>query len=146
MAGQQREADEAAAAQNKLGARVRGNSHDAAAALIRRCHVQISLAVEGETLRPAESAEEGTDFALLVDAQHAVETRSGRAGYKQFAGGTERQGIRRHGRFERGEYENLPVGVDLENRAAAVAHKKIADGIECDSGRNAHAFDPKLRA
>ena len=78
--------------------------------------------------------------------QHAVKTRSGRAGDEQFAGGAERQVIRRHGRFERGEYENLAVGIDLENRAAAVAHKKIADGIERDSGGDAHAFDPKLRA
>ena len=68
MAGQQREADEAAAAENQFGARVRRNSHDAAAALIRRRHVEISLAVEGETLRPAEAAEERADFALLVDA------------------------------------------------------------------------------
>ncbi len=37
-------------------------------------------------------------------------------------------------------------GTDLENRAAAVADKKIADGIERDSGCGAHAFDPKLRA
>ena len=54
--------------------------------------------------------------------------------------------IRRHGGFERGKDENLPVGIDLENRAAAVADEKIADGIERDSGRGAHAFDPELRA
>ena len=54
--------------------------------------------------------------------------------------------IRRDRRFKRGEDENLAVGIDLENRAAAVADEKIADGVEGDSGCDAHAFDPELRA
>ena len=53
--------------------------------------------------------------------------------------------IRRDRRFERGEHKNLAVRIDFENRAAAVAHEKIADGVERDSSRDAHAFDPKLR-
>ena len=50
------------------------------------------------------------------------------------------------GRLERGEDKNLPVGADLENGAAAVADKEVALGIEGDSGGDAHAFHPKLRA
>src|ERR1700722_8062144 len=146
VAGHEREAHEAGAAKNKFCAPVHGNSHDAAAALIGRRHVEISLAVESEALRPAEAAEERADFAFLIDAQHAVETRGGRARDKQFARGAERQVIGRHRWFERGEDENLAVGADLENRAAAIAHKKVADGVERDSSGHAHAFHPKLRA
>ena len=43
--------------------RVRSNAHDAAAASERSRHVEISVAVEGETLRPAEAAEKSADFA-----------------------------------------------------------------------------------
>ena len=46
----------AAAAENKLGARVRGNSDDAPAALIRRRHVKISLAVEHHSAQRRGSA------------------------------------------------------------------------------------------
>ena len=69
MSGQQREADEAAAAKHQFGARVRRDSHDAAAALIRRRNVEISLAVESQSLRAAKAAEERADLALLIDAQ-----------------------------------------------------------------------------
>src|SRR6266853_4023988 len=53
--------------------------------------------------------------------------------------------VGRDGRLERCKHENLPAGADLEYRAAAVADEQVANGIERDSGRRAHAFDPKLR-
>jgi len=45
------------------------------------------------------------------------------------------------GRLERGEDENLAVGTDLEDRAAAVAHIEVLLAVEGDPGGHPHAFD-----
>src|SRR5260370_37396591 len=120
---QQCEAYEAAAAENLFGITIGGDPHDAAASRVGGGNVKISLAVECQSLRPAESSEKRADFAFLIDAKHAVETRGRGAGHKQFAGGAEREMVSCDGRLERRKHENFPRGADLENRAAAVAHK-----------------------
>ena len=124
--GQQRQADQAAAAQHQFGLAIGRDAHDAAASADGSGDVEIAGAVEGQALRPAEAAIEEAHFALAVDAADAVEARSGRAGDEEFARGAERQMIGGDGRLERGEDENFAVGADLENGAAAVADEKIA--------------------
>ena len=43
--------------------------------------------------------------------------------------------------LERGVDEDLPLGIDLEDGAAAVADEEIALGVEGRAGGDAHAFD-----
>ena len=43
-------------------------------------------------------------------------------------------------RLQRGEDEDLAVGADLENGAAAVAHVQVLLAVEGDAGGHAHAF------
>ena len=45
------------------------------------------------------------------------------------------------GRLQRGEHENLAVGADLENGAAAVADVEVVFAVEGDAGGHAHALD-----
>ena len=63
------------------------------------------------------------------------------AGDVEVAVGAERQVVGGDGRLERGEDENLAVGADLEDRAAAVADIEILLAVESNSGGNPHAFD-----
>ena len=42
--------------------------------------------------------------------------------------------------FQRGENENLAVGADLENGAAAVAHVQVLFPVESDARGYSHAF------
>src|SRR5882672_8407793 len=51
-----------------------------------------------------------------------------------------------NGRFERGEHIDLPVGRDLENRAAAIAYIEIVFLVEREPGGHAHAFDENRHA
>ena len=124
---------------------VRSDAHDAAPPSIRCGHVEISFAVKGQSLRPAQPAEEAADLALLIDAEDAVKTGSGRPGDEKFAGRAECQVVGGDGRLERSEDENLAVRADLENRAAAISDEKIADGVKRNARSDAHAFHPKLR-
>src|SRR3984893_13673130 len=144
--GQGREPPEASAAEHLFGLAIGSDSHDAAAPGIRGGDVEISPAVKRKSLRPAQATEKGANLALLTDANHTIEARCCGTGDKQLTSGTEREMIRRHGRLESCEHKNLSRGADLENRAAAVADEQVADGIERDSRRGAHAFDPRLRS
>src|SRR5665213_2550165 len=143
---QKREAHDAAAAEDEIGAPIRGNLHDAAASLVGRGYIEVSLAIECQALRAAKAAKKRADFALLIDAQDAVKTRCRRSGDKQFACGAERQVIGRDGRLDHGENKNLAVGINFKNCAAAVAYKKVSNRVEGDACRDAHTFHPQLRA
>src|SRR5579862_1301833 len=146
MAGQQCEADDIRAAQHDLRLALRRDPHNAALAAERRRNIEIAEPVERESLRAPQPAEKHFDFSRRVDSVDAIEARSGGPGDEQLSRRTERQMVRGDGRLERRENENLSVGPDLENRAAAVAHVEAAVPIERDSGRDAHAFDPLDRA
>src|ERR1700722_2329540 len=54
--------------------------------------------------------------------------------------------VGRDGWLDHSEHKNLAVRINFKNRAAAIAHKKISDGVERDARGNAHAFHPELRA
>ena len=54
--------------------------------------------------------------------------------------GVHGQVVGRHARLQRGVHKDLPLRIDLEDGAAAVAHKQIALGVEGGAGGHAHAF------
>src|SRR5665213_1637319 len=82
----------------------------------------------------------------MIDAADVVVARSGWTGHEEFAIWAERQVIGGNGRLNRCEYEDLAVGINFENCAAAIADKKIALRVKCETCGDAHAFDPLLRA
>src|SRR5271157_978068 len=119
--------------------------HDAAAPAERRNHIQIRFAVEGDALRPAQAAIKHNHLATLRDAVDAVVTRSRRAGDVEFPTRMKRQVVGGDRGLQRGEYENLARGTDLENRAAAIADEQVAGAIESQTRGDAHSFGPLLR-
>src|SRR5579862_3796650 len=141
-AGHQREADDIAAAENHLRLRVRSEPDDAAAAAERSRDIKIAEAIEGEALWASEAAEENADVAAGSDFVDAVETRRGRAGDVQIAGGAEREMICGERWLKRCEDENFAVGTDFENRAAAIADVEASGFVKREAGGDAHAFDP----
>ena len=82
--GQQREADDVAAAENELRLGLRREADDAALAAERSRDVEIAEAIEGESLRAPEPAEKNADFAAGSDFVDAVEARGGGAGDEEF--------------------------------------------------------------
>src|SRR5260370_24145192 len=94
---QQCEAYEAAAAENLFGLAIGGDPHDAAASRVGGGNVEISLAVECQSLRPAESSEKSADLAFLINAKHAIETRCSGPSHEQFTSGAESKMIGRDG-------------------------------------------------
>src|SRR5579863_8895632 len=99
----QREANDIAAAEDDLRLCVRSEPDDAATAAERRRDVKIAEAIEGETLRASEAAEKNADVTPGSEFVDAVETRRGRAGDIQIAGGTEGEMICGERGLERGE-------------------------------------------
>src|SRR5262249_20680245 len=80
------------------------------------------------------------DLAGTGDAVDAVETRRCRSSYIQVAVDSKRQMVRGDARFQRRKNEDLTIGSDLENRAAAIPHIQELLGIERNSGRDPHSF------
>ena len=96
--------------------------------------------IERHALRPAQAAIEDFHLAVVGNAVDAIEARGGGAGDVEVAVRTERQMVGGDGRLERGEDEDLAVGADLENGAAAVADVEVVLAVEGDAGGDAHAF------
>ena len=61
------------------------DAHNAAPSEMGGCDVQTALAVEGQSLRPAQAAKEDADLAVAIDPRDVVKTRGGGAGDVQFA-------------------------------------------------------------
>src|SRR5579883_307955 len=135
------QADDAGAGEEEVGAAVGVDADDALAAGNRGGDVEAALLVEGHALGPAEAAIEGLDFALAGNPVDGIEAGSGGAGDVEIAVGTKREVVGRDGGFQRGEDEDLAVGADLENGAAAVADVKVAFAVEGEAGGYTHAFD-----
>ncbi len=74
---------------------LRRDAHDPAFARQRTGHVKISGAIERQTLWTPQPAEKCAHFSGGIDAVHAVETGSGRAGNVKLVGGAERQMVSR---------------------------------------------------
>src|ERR1700675_636629 len=146
MGEQKRQPYDVAPAEHELGLRLRREPHNATFAAERCRDVQVSAAVESESLRAAQSAKKNTHLTGGRDSIDAVEARSRRARDEKFAGGAESKMVRGHGRLERGEDENLAFGRDLENCSAAIADIETSSLVERDSRGDAHAFDPLHRA
>src|ERR1700722_15909543 len=102
--------------------------------------------IQGQPLRTPKAAKKNVYLACGRNAIDAVEAGGSRPGDEKLARRAECQVIRRYGRLDRGKNENFPVGRDLENRAAAVAHVEAAGLVEGDSRGDTHAFDPLQRA
>src|SRR5579863_2143956 len=122
MRRKKREAHDVAASNHDFGFRLRRQADDSALAAQRRRHVKIPLAIECQTLRAAQPAEEHAYLAGRRNLIHALEARCSGPGHKKLARRTESQVVGRKRRLERGENENLAVRTNLENRAAAVAY------------------------
>src|SRR5260370_37335365 len=72
--GLQRHAHNAGAAEHHLGLRLRRKPHNPAPSTVRSRHIKISVAIQGNTLRPAEAAEENAHLASLRYSVDAVKT------------------------------------------------------------------------
>src|SRR5216683_1723658 len=142
----ERHAHNAGAAEHDIGLSLPRDPHDAATPSVRGRHIEISVAIQSQALRPPEATEENAHIAALRDFVDAVKTGGRRPGNVQIAAGMKRQVISGDGGLERGKNKDLAARADLENRAAAVANVQIAVVIERDAGGDAHAFDPLLGA
>src|ERR1700723_2292271 len=81
---QKREANNVAAAECHFGFRLGSDAHDAPPAAQRARDVEIAEAVERETLRTSQPAEEYGDLARGRNSVHAVVARSGWPRDEQF--------------------------------------------------------------
>ena len=126
---------------NRSARRSGVDADDAFAAGDGRGHVEPALLVERHALRAAEAAIEDLHFAFVRDAVDGIEAGGGGAGDVEVAIGAERQMVGGDRRLQRGENEDLAVGADLEDRAAAVADVEVLLGVEREPGGDAHALD-----
>src|SRR5207249_8633167 len=104
-------------------------------------HVETVLFIKSKSLRTSQTAVENFHLARVRDAVYGIEARRGGPRHVKILLGTEGEMISGDRRFERRENEDLTVGADLENRAAAIADVKIVLFIECEAAGYAHSFD-----
>ena len=78
--------------------------------------------------------------AIAVDGVDIVVAGGGGPGHEERAVQAEGQMIGGDAGLQRGKDKDLPVPRNLEDGAAAVAHVKIALGIEGDPGGDSHAL------
>src|SRR4029077_19692347 len=110
---------------------------NAAFARERSGHVEIAFRIEGHALGTSQTTEKSRHVALRCDLVNAIKTRSGRPGHEQVAMGAKSQMVCGNAWFESCEDEDLAVGANLENGAAAVADVKIVRAVEGNTCRNA---------
>ena len=115
-------------------------THDAPASGQAGRDVEVLSSVEGDALGASQTAVERRDLSGGRDAEDVIVTRGGGTGDVKVAFGSESQVVGGHAGLERGKNENLLIAIDLENRAAAVAHVEISFFVERDAGGNAHTL------
>jgi hypothetical protein len=116
------------------------DADQAAAAVEAGGEIDVSLARDGQALRTAEAAIPGARVAVGLDGPDGVVGGERRGGDEERAGGVDGEVIGGDAGLERGVDEDLALGIDLEDGAAAVADEEIAVGVKGRAGGDAHAF------
>ena len=102
-----------------------------------------------ESARPwgrPRSAIPGAGFAVGVDGPDGVVGGERGAGDEERAGGVDGHVIGGGAGLEGGVDEDLALGIDFEDGAAAVADKEVALGVEGRAGGHAHALRVEVKA
>src|SRR5436190_14618319 len=86
----ERHTHNAGAAEHDIGLSLRRDPHDAAAPGVRGRHIEISVAIQSQALRPPEATEENAYIAALRDFVDAVKAGRRRSRNVQIAAGMKR--------------------------------------------------------
>jgi len=137
--------DQVVAADQQLSVALRVDLDDATLSLERGGHVEIVVGVQRHALRTAEAAVEDGGVSVGVDRVDTLVAAGGGSGDQQRAVVAEGKVVGGDRRFERGEDKHFArglrsAGAYFEDRARAVADKKVAAGVEGEPGGDAHAF------
>ena len=103
---------------------------------------EVDAAVFGEceALGAAKSAIPGLSLAVGVDGPDGVVGVERGRGDKERAFGVDSEMVESDRGLKSRVDEDLALGIDLEDGAAAVAHKEVAFGVEGGSGGDPHAL------
>ena len=92
--------------------------------------IDVALVVERQSLRTAQAAIPGAGVAVGLDGPDGVVGAERGAGDEERAGCADGQMIGSDAGLEGGVDEDLALGIDFEDGAAAVADKEVALGVE----------------
>src|SRR5208282_2415263 len=138
--GREGDADEVGGGEDERSLGVWSDADQSVAAMEAGGEVDVALAGDGQALRAAEAAEPGAGVAVGLNGPDGFIGGERRSGDKDRAGGVDGEVIGGGAGLERGMNEDLALGVDLEDGAAAIADKEIALGVKGRAGGHAHAF------
>ena len=127
VVGIEGEADDVDSGNDEARLSFRGDADDAAVSAPGGGHVEVALEVEGESLGTSEMSEERSDDAVRIDLIDAVVGGGGGTGDVEISVGRKGQVIGGDAGLEGGKDEDLAVGRDFEDGAAAVADVEIAE-------------------
>src|ERR1035438_3598404 len=104
-------------------------------------NVDVTLFGEREALGAAETAIPGACVAVGLNGPDSVVGRERWRRDEEGAGGVDGQVIGRDAGLQGGVDEDLALGIDFEDGAAAVADEEVALGVESCACCHAHALD-----
>src|SRR5512146_340537 len=114
-AGGKREPHQAMAGDLKRGLRILGQPDDAAFSAQGGGHIQITIYVQGQTLRASQTAIKHGNAAVRINAINGIEAGGGGSGDKQVAADAEGHVVGGDTGLQRREYKNLPVTGNFED-------------------------------